>query len=83
MEGEGQVPVQEAKDQIEELFTYHAPTDEQKGKYLEIRSKGMELARLIDKACPPSPDRTAAMRKLRECIMTANAAIATGGGNYR
>lgn len=82
-EGEVSVPVNEPVDQIENLFTYHAPTDEQKEDYKEIRAKAMELARVIDTACPASPDRTTAIRKLRECVMTANAAIATNGGNYR
>jgi len=82
-EGEGQVPVNEPKDQIEQLFTYHAPTDEQKVKYTDIRNTAMDLARLIDRHCPESPDRTASIRLLRECVMTANAAIATGGGFYR
>ena len=82
-QGEGSAEVNEPQDQIEKLFTYHAPTDEQKEHYIKIREKGMELARLIHEACPESPDRTTAIRKLRETIMTANAAIATGGGFYR
>lgn len=82
-EGVGHVPVEEPKDQIEQLFTYHAPDEVQKQHYAHIREKAMELARLIDVCCPESPDRTAAIRKLRECVMTANAAIATGGGFYR
>ena len=81
--GEGQAQVPEPNDQIEQLFTYHSPTEEQKQDYVDIRSKAMELARLIDTKCPASPDRTAAIRKLRECVMTANAAIATGGGFYK
>lgn len=82
-EGEVSVPVEEPKDQIEGLFTYHAPTEEQVEDYKAIRSKAMELARLIDASCPASPDRTAAIRHLREAVMTANASIATGGGFYR
>lgn len=81
--GEGHAAVPAPKDQIEELFTYHAPTDEQKLKYIAIRSKAMEMARVIDAQCPGSPDRTVAIRKLRECVMTANASIATNGGHYR
>ena len=81
--GDVHVPVDEPKDAIENLFTYHAPTPEQQVLYKTIRSQAMALARLIDGACPPSPDRTDAIRKLRECVMTANAAIATGGGHYR
>lgn len=71
------------KDVIEELFTYHAPTEEQKGKYLRIRAAGQALARVIDADVPPGPDRTAAVRKVREAVMTANAAIATNNAQYR
>ena len=64
-------------------LTYHSPTDEQKLAYIEIRTAAIHLAHVIDRMCPGSPDRTAAMRKLRECVMTANASIATEGGHYR
>ena len=77
------VPVPAAKDAIEELFTYHQPTEAQKGLYLDIREAGKNLARVIDASCPPGPDRTAAIRKLREAVMTANACIATGNAQYR
>jgi len=76
------IPVEpQEMDQIENLFTYHVPTDHQKELYLEIRTTAKQLARVIDAACPEGPDRTAAMRKLRECTMTANASIATNGGH--
>ncbi|KKL67576.1 hypothetical protein LCGC14_2133650, partial [marine sediment metagenome] len=65
------------------LFTYHVPTEEQKNSYLKIRENAMEFARVIHENCPESPDRTAAIRHLREAVMTANASIATGGGFYR
>jgi len=82
-EGEGLAPVEEPKDQIEQLFTYHSPTEEQKAQYVDIRRQALDLARLIHNSCPESPDRTASIRLLRECIMTANASIATKGGFYR
>lgn len=78
-----QPEVETPKDQIENLFTYHAPTDEQKKSYEVLRKGAMDFARLIDENCPESPDRTAAIRHLREAVMTANAAIATDGGFYR
>lgn len=68
---------------LENLFTYHAPTPEQQEAYKAIRAKAKELAEVIHVNCPESPDRSAAMRQLRECVMTANASIATGGGHYR
>jgi len=82
-DGSVHTPVDEPKDQIENLFTYHAPSEEQKEFYLSIRKAGMDLAKTIDTTCPPSPDRTMAIRKVREAIMTANASIATDGGFYK
>lgn len=75
--------VEAPKDVLTELFTYHAPTDEQKIAYAAIRSSALALARTIDGCCPAGPDRTTAIRKLREAVMTANASIATHNAQYR
>ena len=77
------VPVPPARDPIEELFTYHKPTPEQEQAYRQIRDAGKALARCIDHWCPAGPDRTAAVRSIREAVMTANASIATGNAQYR
>lgn len=77
------VPVERPKDAIEELFTYHKPTDDQAHQYLRIREAAKDLVRVIDREVPSGPDRTAAVRKIREAVMTANAAIATGNAQYR
>lgn len=63
-------------EQLERWFTYHSPTQEQVGQYQAIRNAAKSLASTIVANCPPSPDTTAAIRKLREAVMTANAAIA-------
>lgn len=69
---------------IDDLFTYHAPTPEQAAKYQRVSAACKAAALVIHNECPPSPDRTAAMRLLREARMTANASIATkSGGAYR
>jgi hypothetical protein len=81
--GEVGVPVEAPKDAIEELFTYHAPNDQQAHQYLRIRKAAKDLVRVIDAECPAGPDRTAAVRKIREAIMTANASIATGNAQYQ
>ena len=81
--GDVGVPTEAPKDAIEELFTYHAPTGDQPERYLRIREAGKALARVIDECCPPGPDRTAAVRHIREAVMTANASIATGNAQYR
>lgn len=67
------------KDKIEDLFTYHKPEGNQPAQYDAIRAKAKELAHVIVDNTPASADQTAAIRKLRECVMTANAAIALKG----
>lgn len=65
--------------QLNNWFSYHPPTDEQRTKYVLIRDKARELAAVIVANTPSSADQTAALRKLRESVMTANAAIACNG----
>lgn len=65
------------KRDIDNWFSYHAPTEKQIGAYQVIRNTARSLALVILDNTPPSADQTAAIRKLRECVMTANAAIAT------
>ena len=64
---------------IENWFTYHPPTEEQRVKYQHLRDAAKDLAKLIRDCTPTCPDQTVAIRKLREAIFTANAAIACGG----
>lgn len=66
-------------DMLQHWFTYHPPTDEDIPKYLELREAGLAFARTIAEMCPSGPDKTAAIRKVREAVMTANAAIACCG----
>lgn len=75
--GEEGGPPNTVHEALEELFTYHPPTEAQKLAYGSIRDSAKELARSILANCPPGPDRTAALRKVREAVMTANAGIAT------
>ena len=67
------------QERVEEWFTYHAPNAEQQVAYQALRDKAKELALLILAHVPGCADQSAAMRHLRECIMTANAGIATHG----
>jgi hypothetical protein len=64
---------------IENIFTYHPPTKDQKLRYEAIREDAKKLAQTIVNQTPPCADQTAAIRKLREAVMTANAAIALDG----
>lgn len=63
-------------EDIVNFFTYHAPTPEQVGHYNAIREAALEFARVLNEHTPASADQTAAIRHLRECVMTANASIA-------
>lgn len=64
---------------LDRVFTYHPPTDDQVLQYEEIRSAAKLLAKVILENTPESADQTAAIRKVREAVMTANAAIALEG----
>lgn len=66
------------KDKLDDIFTYH---DDPAAipHYEAIREKAKELAHVIIDHTPASADQTAAIRLLREAVMTANAAIALKG----
>lgn len=61
---------------IENIFTYHKPNDDQIARYELIRSSAKSLAHVIKGQTPVSAEQTIALRKLQECVMFANAAIA-------
>jgi hypothetical protein len=61
---------------IDNWFTYHAPKDDQTVKYNNIRDAGKFLAEVILDNTPINADQSAAIRKVREAVMTANAGIA-------
>lgn len=64
---------------FDNIFKYHAPTEEQKLRYETLRYWAKEFAEAIVTNTPTSADQTAAIRKVREALMTANAAIALEG----
>jgi len=61
---------------LEDWFTYHTESGSQPARYVLIREGAKQLAGIINTCCQESADKSAAFRKLRECVMTANAAIA-------
>lgn len=63
-------------DDLDELFTYHPPTDKQRLQYSVLRDAAKEFAAVILRHTPACADQSAAIRKVREAIMTANAAVA-------
>ena len=62
--------------ELENFFTYHAPHGNQAQRYERIRNAAKQFAQVILDSTPASADQTAAIRKVREAVYTANAAIA-------
>ncbi len=68
--------------QLHNWFRYHNPAEHQLGqaeavtRYEQLRAGGGELARLIVELTPPGADQAAAVRLVRQAVMTANAALA-------
>jgi hypothetical protein len=66
-------------EQLEQLFVYHPPVQDQLDHYDAIRNAGRLLADAILANTPVCGDQQAAIRKVREAVMTANGAIALNG----
>ncbi|HMF74290.1 MAG TPA: hypothetical protein VK604_01380 [Bryobacteraceae bacterium] len=65
---------------LNHIFSYHAPTGpEQLAKYQTLRDAAKAFAQAIIDNTPACADQTAAVRHVREAVMTANAAIALDG----
>lgn len=63
---------------IEDVVGYHKPDEEGLQAITNIRQATSDMIRSIILNCPQSADRTAAIRKVREAMMTANASIVIG-----
>jgi len=62
-------------DWAQEIAKSHQVDDGQIAAMQYIRLATRTLLLAIARYCPPGPDRSAAIRKVREAMMTANAAI--------
>lgn len=71
----------ELLDNTEDCFTYHAWTQEQIERGAEVRNALVYAYKTIIQNVPTSPDRSVALRKIREARMDANSAI-THNGKY-
>jgi hypothetical protein len=67
------------KEVLEDIFTYHAPRPDQIPKYNNIREAAKNFANIIVENTPSSADQSAAIRMLRELVMTCNQSIALDG----
>jgi len=69
-------------EMIAKLFTYHPPTPVTTPKFEAINLAAKHFAEVVAANCPPGPDRSDVIRKIREARMTANAAIALNGFSF-
>ena len=70
--------IQEA---IIDQYDYHTWTPEQIANGKRVRTALENAVAVIIECVPPSPDRSVALRKLRECRMDCNSSI-THRGRY-
>lgn len=73
---EGTVNFSQVEQDIIDSFEHHVPNQEQIQRILNVRYVCKNAAIGIIANVPASADRTAALRKLHEAMMTANKAIA-------
>lgn len=59
----------------ESTFGFLAPTDDQKQTMNVVRAASKSYADILDKMLPDGPDKTYALRKVREIAMWANVAV--------
>jgi hypothetical protein len=74
-------PTNERTNQVDlnDVFSYHAPQGDDLEKYAKLRAAAKQFAEVILANTPRCADQTAAVRKVREAVMTANAAVALKG----
>lgn len=67
------------RDNLDDVFTYHPPESAQNLAYDRLREEAKRLAAAILEETPVCGDQQAAIRLVREAVMTANAAVALKG----
>jgi hypothetical protein len=65
---------------LEKIFYIHAMEPAESLKLVKIREAAVAFVRVILANTPPGVDQDEAIRKLREAVWTANAAVAMGVG---
>lgn len=69
------------EDAIDDAFEYHPWDEDQRKRGQLVREALAGAVKEIVRLVPPSPDRSSAIRKIREARMDANSAI-THNGRY-
>jgi hypothetical protein len=73
------MPGPDLRPKLDEIFQYHAPDADQQVAYEKLRASAKAFATAILDLTPQCADQSAAIRLVREAVMTANAAIALHG----
>ena len=63
-------------EQVQNIFTYHAPKNDQANRYEVLRMTARVMAEAIQNCSPESREKSLALTNLQQAIMWANAAIA-------
>jgi hypothetical protein len=71
----------DVSNEICDVFQYHPWKPEQTVQGEAVRKVLILAVKVIVESVPPGPDRTVAIRKIREARMDCNSAI-THGGKY-
>ena len=69
-------PSENFRKDIENRFTYHAPSPDQIKRYEKIRYMALGWALSLIESCPESRELSLALTHLDQAVMYANAAIA-------
>ncbi len=67
------------EDDLKNRFTYHKPTPESAGQFVEIRKMALDFANYLNGACPEGREKSLAITHLEDTVMWANASIARTG----
>jgi len=65
-----------SNDDLDQIFSYHAPHGSQPHKYETIRSNARDFAHTINDICPESREKSLAITHLQIAVAMANASIA-------
>lgn len=65
--------------EINEIFSYHAPTENERATYEAINKAFIECANKVIPLLPDGPGKTVAVRKLAEARMNCNSSVALKG----
>lgn len=67
------------QNELQDIFTYHAPTIDQVEDYNKINDAYLKCAQIVNSILPEGPGKTVAIRKLSEARMQSNHCLSLGG----